>query len=177
MSRKNLNSLSSADKTELFELLMEYIKGDHEPVSGHGDNEHDHHGRNFLGWHRYFIAELEAWLAYKGKDKFVPIPFWNPAYPIPNEFAYPEAKRVSEYIDKPLPKKFTVFGDGSKSLVDYENYVDLNSEIESYHNGLHGLIGGMMKKASTTAGDPIFWTLHAMFDLVWEQWRAIKNTE
>jgi hypothetical protein len=174
MPRKNLNSLSSDDKTEFFNLLIEYIQSDHDPINGHGNDADHHHGDHFLGWHRYFIAELEASLALKGKDKFVPIPFWNPAFPIPDEFSYPDAGRLSENINRPLPARFTVFGDGNKSLADYSSYAELNTDIERYHDGLHGLIGGLMANTSTTAGDPIFWSLHAMFDLVWEQWRAIK---
>lgn len=53
MLLKNLNSLSSLEKYELFTCFLEYIESDHYPINGHGNYAHNHHGDQFLGWHSF----------------------------------------------------------------------------------------------------------------------------
>ena len=171
MSRRNLNAIPSEERTEFFRLIKTYLDesdaaAEHEQHFGMAHEEH------FLAWHRYFITKFEAWLATHAGERFIPIPFWNPAYEIPSEFDYPG--RNTNNINRPLPAKYTVFGDGTSSLSDFSNYLELNTDIQRWHDGIHGQIGGVMESGRSPE-DPVFWPLHAMFDLVWEQWRNIPR--
>jgi len=36
-------------------------------------------GDGFLAWHQLNITKLEHWLVKNGGQKFVPLPYWDPA--------------------------------------------------------------------------------------------------
>jgi len=45
--------------------------------------------------------------------------------------------------------------------------------VEGYgHNYIHELVGGLMKRLTTAATDPIFWLHHCNVDRVWATWHA-----
>jgi len=86
--RKDVSTLSSAQLTQLRTLLDQFInKPTNNPVAEHMAAGMDMslmiHDMGFLTWHQHFIAELETWLANNGGAKFIPVPYWNPATPIP----------------------------------------------------------------------------------------------
>src|SRR3989442_10515286 len=86
--RKNVSTLSNPQLTQLRALLDQFInKPNNNPVAEHKAAGMDMslmiHDMGFLVWHQHFIAELETWLANNGGEKFVPLPYWNPAKPIP----------------------------------------------------------------------------------------------
>jgi len=175
MARTNLNSLSSDEKTAFYQLIVQYINSDQKPGDEHATHFGTHHGSSFLEWHRYFINKFETWLNENDGERFVPLPFWNPGDPIPAEFAHPSAGRASENLNRPLPARFTIEGDGTQSLADYE-FSELNNDIEvNYHNGIHSGIDGVLN-TDRSPDDPIFWPLHALFDFVWEQWEEIQKS-
>ncbi|MGH9932332.1 MAG: tyrosinase family protein, partial [Pyrinomonadaceae bacterium] len=86
--RKSVSTLSSVQLTQLRTLLDQFItKPNNNPVAEHMAAGMDMslmiHDMGFLTWHQHFIAELETWLVNNGAAKFVPLPYWNPAKPIP----------------------------------------------------------------------------------------------
>src|ERR1700704_845714 len=86
--RKDVSTLSPTQRAQFRTLLDTFInKPTNNPVVEHKAAGMDMslmiHGPGFLTWHQHFIAELETWLVNNGGAKFVPLPYWNPASPIP----------------------------------------------------------------------------------------------
>ena len=86
--RRDLNTLSAAERTTLVNLMLNYI--DDAVVWSHNPNNPNaivhHMGEHAFVTHRNFIGDMEAWLATNGGAQFVPLPSWNPANPIPAQF-------------------------------------------------------------------------------------------
>lgn len=60
------------------------------------------------------------------------------------------------------------------ALMNLGNYVDLDSQVEDIHDGIHGWCGGDMGQVARSAFDPIFWSHHCMIDRIWYLWQ-LKN--
>lgn len=87
-NREDVSTLSNTALTQLRTLLDQYIaKPTGSSVTEHRAAGMDMslmiHGAGFLTWHQHFLAELETWLVNNGGAKFVPLPYWDPAKPIP----------------------------------------------------------------------------------------------
>src|SRR5262249_29971974 len=86
--RRDLNALSIADRNTLVGLMLNYIND--AVVAMHNPNNPGsivhHMGEHAFITHRNFIGDLEAWLMTHGGARFVPLPSWNPANPIPAQF-------------------------------------------------------------------------------------------
>ena len=164
--------MSDQDRAEFHALVVRYID-ESDAVQEHNDTGPNAHSQNFLSWHRYFLTKFEHWLHQQGADKFIPCPTWNPGNQIPANFgqkpATPAAELRTGNISSPLPMRFTIAGDGVKSILDYADYDELNDEVEPYHDGVHGDIGGIMSTHQSPK-DPIFWPLHSLLTLVYEIW-------
>ncbi len=172
VTRQNLLDLSDADRQKYHGLVVRYI-AESDAIVEHANAFHDAHGINFLSWHRYFITKFEHWLHKEGADEFIPSPAWNPGDQIPIDFVQPTGTPSDELrdgdISQPLPGRFTLAGDGKKSLSDFASYSELNDDIEGYHDGVHNDIGGVMATENSPK-DPVFWPFHSMLTMVYEQW-------
>jgi hypothetical protein len=80
--RADLNSLTAAQRTQLVNLMLNYLT---DPVVADHVNI-IHSGLELFTGHRAYILGMENYLAANGGAAFVPLPFWNPATPIPAEF-------------------------------------------------------------------------------------------
>jgi hypothetical protein len=100
-ARRDIYSFTAAERLELRNLILAYLSSEidntkplnnvaHFPlVYQHTLHNTMIHGTGnviFLKWHRYYIQELEHWLTRNGHNKYVPLPAWNPATGIPDEF-------------------------------------------------------------------------------------------
>ena len=164
--RKDVSTLSNAQLTQLRALLDQFIsKPTNNPVAEHKAAGMDMslmiHNMGFLVWHQHFIAELETWLVNNGGAKFVPVPYWNPAKPIPNQL-----NKGNNNVNLPLPANLR-----PAALRTIANYNALNIRIVPYHNAVHNAAGGQMPNADTSPSDPIFWPFHAFLVAVYERWR------
>src|SRR5262249_31753314 len=119
------------------------------------------HDGGFLAWHQHFIAELDTWLVNNGGGAFVPLPYWNPAKPIP-----PQLDNRNTAANMPLPPK-----PQPTAVKSITKYSVLNTRIVPYHNAVHNALGGQMPNPDTSPGDPIFWPFHAFLVAVYERWR------
>src|SRR2546422_3958800 len=102
-NRKDVSTLNNATLTQLRALFDQYIaKPTDNPVAEHKAAGMDMslmiHGDGFLAWHQHFIAELETWLVNNGGATFVPLPYWNPAKPIPTQL-----DKNNTNVNMPLP--------------------------------------------------------------------------
>ncbi len=164
--RKNVSSLGSADLTNLRTLLDQYIqKPTDNPVQEHKDAGMDMslmiHGDGFVAWHQHFVAKLENWLVMNGGGRFIPVPYWDPAKPIP-----PQLNNNNTNVNLPLPANLR-----PKALKSIASYRVLNNRLLPYHAAVHNAAGGHMPDSQTSPSDPIFWPFHSFLVAVYERWR------
>jgi hypothetical protein len=95
--RRDLNSLTAAERSTLVTLMQQYITSD--VVEDHcnyqrktGSSTLDiHNDTHFLPFHRAYIEGMEDYLIKQGYPQFVPLPSWNPANSVPTEFRLVDA--------------------------------------------------------------------------------------
>ncbi len=164
--RKSINSLNTAKLTQLRTLLDQYIaKPNDNPVAEHKNAGMDMnlmiHEQGFVAWHQHFLAELETWLVNNGGSQFVPLPYWDPAKPIPAQL-----NKGNNNVNMPLPKNLR-----PTALKKINGYDVLNGRLTPYHGAVHDALGGQMPNADTSPSDPIFWPFHSFLVSVFERWR------
>lgn len=162
--RKEFSELPPAKRAKLRQLIDTYI-ATKDPVGEHlaaqGDNDAKLHEEGFLAWHLVFIGKLENWLITNGGAEFVPLPYWDPATPIPAEL-----NKNNRNPNRPLPGELR-----PGPIANIPNYMACNGFATPYHGEVHMNMGGQMPDADTSPGDPIFWPYHAFLIAVYEHWR------
>jgi hypothetical protein len=163
--RKAISALSQQQQTKLRQLIDTYIitknpVGEH--AAARGDMSLDLHGSGFLAWHNVFLAKLENWLVTNGGQEFVPLPYFDPATPIPAPF-----NKGNTDPNFPLPDSLSL-----EAIANLPDYTALNNEAVAYHNLAHRRFGGQMPFPPTSPSDPIFWPFHAFLVAVYEHWRS-----
>ena len=166
--RKDVSSLTNARLNQLRALLDQYIsKPTDNPVAEHQaagmDDSLMIHDDGFIAWHQHFIAKAENWLVLNGGVQFVPLPYWNPAKPIPSALSKNNAN-----VNMALPLNLR-----PKALKKITSYTVLNDRMVPYHNAVHNAAGGQMPNADTSPSDPIFWPFHSFLVAVYEKWRNL----
>ena len=163
--RKNVSSLSSQKQTQLRQLIDTYIMTQN-PVDEHAAAGNDPalmiHDMGFLAWHNVFIGKLEHWLVVHGGQEFVPLPYYDPATPIPTPL-----NKSNTNPNFPLSNELR-----PGPVAGIPDYMALNQITVDYHNLAHGRFGGQMPFADTSPSDPIFWPFHALLVAVYEHWRS-----
>lgn len=167
MKRKDVSSLSDANLNNLRALLDQYIgKPTDNPVTEHRNADNNMslmiHGDGFISWHQYFIAKLENWLVTNGGQKFVPLPYWNPAKNIPAQL---NKNNTSPKI--PLPANLS-----TSAVKAIATYKILNDRLLPYHADVHNNSGGQMPDPENSPSDPIFWPFHSFLLGIYEKWRS-----
>lgn len=167
-NRKDVSTLTTAELVQLRALLDQYIvKPNDNPVAEHKAAGLDMslmiHDQGFLVWHQHFLAELETWLANNNGAKFIPLPYWNPAKPIPAQL-----NKNNANVSMPLPTNLK-----PTALKTISSYNTLNSRVVPYHGAVHDALGGNMPNTETSPTDPIFWPFHSFLVSVYERWRNL----
>jgi len=135
-----------------------------------------HNGRNFLSWHREYLAKIEARLI--AINPLVTIPYWDW---VTDRTAIPAALTdPADMADWGITRNATFNGNSLGSaaqlntLLAGTNFNAFQTAWESspFHNLLHGLVGGTMG-SSASPSDPIFWLHHAFIDKIWADWQAL----
>ena len=200
--RGNLNDLTSAERLELAGLIKNYVTPDvlkeheswHNTMSNQMANpnpmhgSHEIHGKGtgdtFFSFHRNYNGKLDTWLQAKGKEKYTPVPFWEPSTMIPPEFSHPG--RLTNTPSVPLPRWATLAGGivpdplfGHKSLGEFKSVDELGRAINiMFHAAVHNNIGGDMSTFKSPK-DPIFFPWHAFLDDICRQLESMlkKSTK
>src|SRR5260370_26134899 len=154
--RKDVSSLNNAHLNDLRTLLDTFIsKPTENPVAEHKaagiDMTLTIHDQGFLTWHQHFIAEAETWLVNNGGDNFVPLPYWNPAKPIPTQL-----DNNNTNVNMPLPANLK-----PAALKTITSYTELNNRVVPYHSAVHNAACGQMPNPHTSPGPPLFSPFHA----------------
>ncbi len=166
--RKSVSSMSGAKLAQLRALLDQYIaKLTNNPVDEHKAAGMDMslmiHAQGFLTWHQHFLAELETWLVNNNGSQFVPLPYWDPAKPIPAQL-----NKNNNNVNMPLPMNLR-----PKALKQINSYTVLVNRVVPYHGAVHNALGGQMPNPQTSPSDPIFWPFHSFLVAVYERWRNL----
>lgn len=166
--RADLNSLPPAQRTQLVNLMLNYLT---DPVvAGHVNIIHS--GLELFTGHRAYILGMENYLTANGGGAFVPLPFWNPANPIPTEFnivknqgpARPPLANLNPNLPKPPQFEYP-------AVCDYDDPAQLGNDINGWHGSVHCAIGGTMCSLPIASAAPIFWCWHAFVDHIYWDWQ------
>jgi hypothetical protein len=147
--------------------------------AGHAWGAHTmagHNGRNFLAWHREYLAKLEA--ALMTINPLVTIPYWDwmtdrSALPAPltdlGDIADWGITRGGSFSGNSLATAAQL-----NALLAGMNFDAFPSTLEAapFHNRLHVLVGGTMVSSASPA-DPLFWLHHAFIDKIWADWQVL----
>lgn len=174
MARKNLLSLTSAEKQQLVNLMLNYIND--QIVDDHMHILHS--GEQLFEGNREYVHKMENWLTQNGGGQFVPIPRWDTATAIPQEFSIvkqnddgsknPPLENLNPNM--PLPETFR-----RPALCSFQNAAEVGNAINGWHSTVHTTIGGVMGDAMISPYAPIFWYYHAYLDDVYSEWQTCVN--
>jgi hypothetical protein len=178
--RRDLNSLSAASRTQLRNLMLNYIT-DAVVWAHHPNNPNaivHHMGEHAFITHRNYIGDLEAWLVANGGRDFVPLPSWNPANAIPNEFnvVKPQdggtARPPLVNLTPNLPKPAGLVPPSLCGIGNADALWDVNTN--GWHGQVHVNVGGTMADITIAPAAPIFFCWHAYVDEIYEDWLRCK---
>ncbi len=128
-------------------------------------------GRNFLIWHREYLAKLEA--ALMAINPLVTIPYWDwvndraipPQLTDPADLAEWGVTR-GVFNAGGLPTAPTI-----NAVLANATFTPFEGALEGPHGWVHNAVGGTMA-TSTSPKDPLFWLHHAFIDKLWAEWEV-----
>ena len=164
--RQNLNALPAGERQALANLILQYLND--AIVATHTTITHS--GEHIFTGHRQYIEQLEAFLTAQGGGRFVPLPAWNSATPIPPEFnvvkpqdngaARPALVNLNPNL--PVPSEYA-----PPAVCNFASATDLGNDVSGWHGSVHITIGGTMSQFSIASAAPIFWCWHAFVDEIY----------
>jgi tyrosinase len=133
-------------------------------------------GRNFLAWHREYLARLEARLMLV--NPLVTIPYWNW---VVNRSVPSQLSNASDLASWGIARG-TFDAGGLPTQADI-NSVMLKNTFDTFqsaleggpHNWVHNAVGGTMATSGSPA-DPLFWLHHANVDRIWADWQKTHTS-
>lgn len=145
-----------------------------------------HNNGLFLPWHRLQLLHLERIIAGLTGHAGFAMPYWDAQEhrTLPSWITEPDALlyerqrargvdvldfNAARWARSPYMSRLT--------SDDFETFAGKlptgAGMVEGYgHNYIHELVGGLMKRLTTAATDPIFWLHHCNVDRVWATWHA-----
>lgn len=168
----DLNSFTAAERTDLVRLILPFLTdavvAEHVRIVHFGE-------QTFIG-HSAYIEKLEAYLLAADGKRFVPLPQWDPANPIPEEFNV--VKTQDDGTERPplvnlnpnmsLPEQFL-----PPRLCEYRDADTLGNEINPWHIHVHTTVGGALGQFPITSAAPIFWCFHVFVSEVYHEWQRL----
>ncbi len=98
----------------------------------------------------------------------MPLPAWNPATPIPEQFNIPNTGPDRLRNLNPNISFSPQFD--HDHLGDFETDEELGMSLMGPHGSVHNVIGGVMRTFRSPAA-PIFWPWHSFIDDIWWTWQ------
>lgn len=145
-----------------------------------------HNNGLFLPWHRLQLLHLERIIAGLTGHTAFAMPYWDaqehrtlPSWITDQDALLYERQRArgvdvldfnaARWARSPYMARLT--SDGFETFAG--KLPTGAGMVEGYgHNYIHELVGGLMKRLTTAATDPIFWLHHCNVDRVWATWHA-----
>ena len=175
--RQNLNALAASERQALVNLIIQHLNDT--IVAAHTTITHS--GEHIFTGHRLYIEELEVFLTAQGGGRFVPLPAWNPANPIPPEFNVVKPQNngtarpalVNLNPNLPMPSQWA-----APAVCNFASAEALGNDINGWHGSVHGAIGGTMGSLAIASAAPIFWCWHAFVDeIYWDYQQCAARTD
>ena len=207
--RKNVNSLSGAEKDKLVAAINRLIesgryvelgnihggpkeanvcpgKTDYEMVARGVGGCCRHDKRNFLNWHRIFIAHVEDELGETlpywdwTVDRTVPDLWEGIKAPLKSPLMSPcnedgvKSDHGAAYVtrNQSIDLKTHDFQKDLKEAFSVDKFDAFHRTVNKPHNLIHNLVGCNMGPPKNAAYDPVFWLHHSFVDFVWAYWQA-----
>lgn len=128
-------------------------------------------GRNFLAWHREYLAKLETQLQLH--NPLVTIPYWSwlEDRAIPAALSNPEDLAAWGITRGSFDPGALPTMDDIQTVNSQSTFTEFQKKLEGVHNLVHNAVGGTMATSASPA-DPLFWLHHAFIDKLWEEWKA-----
>ncbi|MGZ9100100.1 MAG: tyrosinase family protein [Brevundimonas sp.] len=145
-----------------------------------------HNNGLFLPWHRLQLLHLERIIAGLTGHAAFAMPYWDaqehrtlPSWITESDALLYERQRArgvdtldfnaARWARSPYMARLT-----SDDFPTFAGKLPTGAGmVEGYgHNYIHELVGGLMKRLTTAATDPIFWLHHCNVDRVWATWHA-----
>ena len=186
MQRQDVSSLTLDQLQKYLEVHSDFINNT-AAVQDHSQWHMDHmpdnapgNGQAFLLFHRRFIKRLEQYARLEKADDLVPLVYWDAATAIP---AALEVGIANPNPKMPLPSWATVRGGTDTApifaytkLAQFKTMDELGRAIVNpYHDSLHGTVGGLMARITTSPRAPIFFLWHAFLDNVFANWQELAG--
>jgi tyrosinase len=149
-----------------------------------------HHTHLFLPWHRAYLYFLEKILQDRVTGVTLPWWDWTVEQDVPSAYASRRVdRRANPLYDSPIqtagrrdPRETRTWRapgqDGAlprsaelEAVLDNRDFYTFQTQLESFHDGIHMWVGGTMGDISVAAYDPIFWAHHTMIDRCWYLWQ------
>ncbi len=172
--RPTIYDFTSSQRQTLANGILQFIT---QPILDEHTNGHDWHhpavGELFFTRHHDYLKKLETYLLNNGLSQFVPVPEWSPGTAIPNQFMVADPlvtqAAMNQNPNQPPPAAFA-----DQELCKFATASAMAVQVESWHDGVHGAVGGAMASISTAPGAPIFWLWHGFLDDMYHErtWRC-----
>ncbi len=195
--RKRASALTAAERKRFVETLTALNSGPAPTVyaqfvADHADMGHRMHSmegpvgrQRFLSWHRDFLMKFERELQKLDPLVFIPAWRWSANRSVPRFLravlpvvAVPATPGMGPmdvtvtrepHLSAGLPTVAQIASLDTNIGMTYTQFTTL---LESYHNTVHGWVGGTMNDIMVSPADPLFWLHHAEIDRIWSIWQA-----
>jgi hypothetical protein len=171
--RPNVYDFDASERSTLANGILAFIT---QPVLDEHTAGHDWHhpsvGELFFTRHHDYLKQLESYLLTNGLSQFVPVPEWDPGTPIPDQFMVTDplvSGALNQNPNMPIPSAFQ-----DSVLCSFATASAMAVQVESWHDSVHGAVGGAMGSVPTAPGAPIFWLWHGLLDDMYHErtWRC-----
>ncbi len=169
-ARPWLHQLNEIEQGELSALILSYLT--EEEIHWHMNINHQD-PQSFFHGHRAYIQRLEAYLLRNGAGRYVPLPKWDPATPIPGTFRMVNSnyQQLENFeIGMQIPVAFR-----GQALRQFDSMPTLFQAISPWHDQVHVRVGGCMGDLMTAPAAPIFFCWHACVDDLFDEWAYYTN--
>ncbi len=145
----------------------------------------EHSTLHFLTWHRAYLYYFELVLREASGDPNLALPYWDWTnhrslpliYRQPNNTSTNSLFQPGRTMNNGSMLPSLIVVNGLNSAMANTRFLRFSRALEnSPHDPIHGLVGGVMQRIATSAGDPIFWAHHSNIDRLWNRWLALGNT-
>lgn len=175
-SRKTLYEFATHEQQALAKLILSFL--DDNVIKSHPVI--DKQDQDFFATNKKYIRELEQFLLANGGGAFVPLPSWDPSFPIPASF---NLVKQSDKGDERLPLENTAPGfvkpkqfRGS-GLLSYPSPEILGKFVRKWEVDLFNAIGGTLSEKKKASAAPIFWLTSAFIDDVYNEYQRAEGDD
>jgi len=168
--RPSIHDFGPTAREDLANAILAFIT---QPILDEHANGHDWHQSTELFFirHHAYMNELEAYLLDHGMFAYLPVPKWDPATPIPDEFMVFDSLVAPQDPMNQTPDMHVEDAVNVDDLCSYRTATDLAAAVNGWHGSVHIAVGGAMGVVVTAPGAPIFWLWHGFLDDLYHTWQ------